>query len=141
MGEARELGERWFETVRGGDVDAIAALLTDDVDFTTPVEPISGPREAAAFVTGYSTAFPDSAFVIERWIEEGDMVVAEGRYTGTNTGPMVGPMGEMPATGKSVDLPFTTVMQVRDGKLAAQRAYWDNTTFMMQLGLMPGPGA
>ena len=49
-------------------------------------------------------------------------------------------MGEVPPTGRSIDLPFTTVFQARDGKLTAHRAYWDNVGFMAQLGLMPGPG-
>ena len=140
MGEARELGERWFATVRGGDAEAIATLLTDDVDFATPVAPVAGPREAAEFVAHYSTWFPDAEFRVDRWIEEGETAVAEGHYTGTHTGTLAGPMGEVPATGKSVDVPFTTVIQARSGRIAAHRAYWDNMSFVMQLGLMPPPG-
>jgi steroid delta-isomerase-like uncharacterized protein len=140
MGQARELGERWFETVRGGDAGAIAAMLTDDVDFYTPAGVISSPQEAAGYLQGFAVALPDAQFNIRQWIEEGDSAAAEGSYTGTHTGPLVGPMGEIPPTGKSVDVPFTTVFQARDGKLSAHRAYWDNATFMMQLGLMPPPG-
>ncbi|MDP9343499.1 MAG: ester cyclase [Actinomycetota bacterium] len=136
----KELGERWFDTVRGGDVDAIAAMLTDDVDFYTPAGSVRGPQEAAALLHGFAVAMPDAGFNIRQWIEEGNSAAAEGSYTGTHTGPLAGPMGEVPATGRSVDVPFTTVFEVRDGKISAHRAYWDNATFMMQLGLMPPPG-
>jgi predicted ester cyclase len=84
-------------------------------------------------------ALPDAAFEIDRWVEEDDAAVAVGRYTGTHTGPLVGPMGEIPATGRAVDVPFATMFEARDGQISAHRAYWDNATFMMQLGLMPRP--
>lgn len=140
MGEARELGERWFETVKTGDADAVLALVTDDIDFLTAGTPLSGAEQIAGFTSGYSTAFPDMDFVIRRWIEDGDAAVAEGSFTGTHTGPMQSPMGEIPPTGRSIDLPFTTVFEARDGRLSAHRAYWDNAAFMTQLGLMPAPG-
>ena len=70
MGQARDLGERWFQTVRGGDADAIAAMLTDDVDFYTPVGVISSPQEAAGYLQGFAVALPDAQFNIRQWIEE-----------------------------------------------------------------------
>ena len=139
MGEVREIGERWFETVQGGDGDAIAAMLTDDIDFYTPAGPVSTPQEAAGYIKGFAVAMPDAGFRIDRWIEQGEQGVAIGRYTGTHTGPLAGPMGEIPATGRSVDVPFATEFAIRDGRLSRHRAYWDNGTFMMQLGLMPPP--
>jgi len=140
MGEARELGERWFDTVKSGDGSAVLAFVADDIDFLAAGSPLSGGEQIAGFVTGYSTAFPDMDFRIRQWIGDGNVTVAEGSFTGTHTGPMQSPMGEVPPTGRSVDLPFTTVFEARDGKLTAHRAYWDNGDFMMQLGLMPGPG-
>jgi steroid delta-isomerase-like uncharacterized protein len=140
MGEARELGERWFETVKTGDAAAVASMLADEVDFLSPAGPLSDPGEIAGYVGSYTTAFPDTEFVIRDWVEDDERAVAEGRFTGTHTGTMSTPMGELSPTGRSVDLPFTTVFEVRDGKITAHRAYWDNATFMMQLGLMPQPG-
>jgi steroid delta-isomerase-like uncharacterized protein len=140
MGEARELGEQWFASVKTGDTDAVLGMISDDIDFLAAGVPASGAAEVAGFVSGYRQAFPDMDFVIREWVEQGDTAVAEGSYTGTHTGPMQSPMGEIPPTGRSIDLPFTTVFAARDGKLAAHRAYWDNVTFMTQLGLMPPPG-
>jgi steroid delta-isomerase-like uncharacterized protein len=140
MGEAQELGQRWFETVKLGDPDAVQAIVADDIDFLAAGQPLTDREQIAGFVSGYKTAFSDMDFVIRSWVEQGDTAVAEGSFTGTHDGPMQSPMGEVPPTGRSVDLPFTTVFQARDGKLTAHRAYWDNGAFMMQLGLMPPPG-
>jgi len=140
MGEARELGERWFATVKTGDGAAVLAFVAHDIDFLAAGAPLSGSEQVAGFVGGYKAAFPDMDFVLRGWVEEGDTAVAEGSFTGTHTGPLQSPMGEVPPTGRSIDLPFTTVFQARDGKLTAHRAYWDNVGFMAQLGLMPGPG-
>ncbi|MCA1727829.1 MAG: nuclear transport factor 2 family protein [Actinobacteria bacterium] len=87
MGEAAQLGQRWFDTVKTGDVGAIEALLSEDCDFYSPGGPVSGPQEAAR-----------------------------------------------------LEVPFTTVFRASGGRISVHRAYWDNATFMAQLGLIPAPG-
>jgi steroid delta-isomerase-like uncharacterized protein len=142
MGEARDVGQAWFDAIERGDsADQLAALLARDVDFLTPVGPISSAEEAAGYIHVFIDAFPDAKFNVTNWIEDGQMAVAEGRYTGTHTGDMAAPQGTIPATGRSIDVPYARVFQVKDGKLTGHRAYWDNATFMTQLGLMPGPDA
>ncbi len=142
MGEARDLGERWFDAIeREASADELAGLLADDVDFFTPVGPVASAAEAAGYIHVFITAFPDARFNIRTWIEDGSMAVAEGNYTGTHTGEMAAPQGTIPPTGRTIDIPYATVFEARDGRIAAHRAYWDNATFMTQLGLMPAPGA
>ena len=51
-------------------------------------------------------------------------------------GPLVGPQGEIPPTGKSVDVAFCDVYQFKDGKFTSLRSYFDTATLMGQLGLM-----
>jgi len=46
------------------------------------------------------------------------------------------PIGSsIPATGRSVKIPFATLFRVKSGKIASHRAYWDMATFLGQLGL------
>jgi steroid delta-isomerase-like uncharacterized protein len=141
MGEAREVGQRWFDTISRGDRSAARALLTDDVDFYSPGSPARTADEIADAMTGYAAAIPNAQFDISAWHEAGDTAIAEGVYRGTNSGPLRTPQGEIPATGREVAVPFVTVLKARDGKLAGHRAYWDNATFMEQLGLGGGPPA
>ena len=53
-----------------------------------------------------------------------------------STGPLQTPAGTIPATGKTLQLRFAEVFEMRDGKIKTTRAYWDTATLMRQLGLM-----
>jgi steroid delta-isomerase-like uncharacterized protein len=141
MGEARDVGRRWFETISGGDRDAARALVADDVDFYSPGTPAQSADEVADAMSAYAQAIPDAEFDVTYWHDAGDTAIAEGVYRGTHSGPLRTPQGDLPATGRQVAVPFVTVLKARDGKLTVHRAYWDNATFMEQLGLGGGPPA
>lgn len=63
-------------------------------------------------------------------------VTTEFRGRGTHTGPLVGPMGEIPPTRRQVDIPFCDVVQIKDGKIVSIHLYYDVATMMGQLGLV-----
>jgi predicted ester cyclase len=72
-------------------------------------------------------------------IEEGDTVVAEYTWRATHRGPLTMPDGsEVPATGKTVELPAVSVIKVGDGKVISEHAYCDMAAMASQLGLIPG---
>jgi hypothetical protein len=51
----------------------------------------------------------------------GDWVCSIARYTGTMTGPMIGPDGtEIPPTGKSFDVDFCTVGHWKNGQMVEE---------------------
>jgi SnoaL-like domain len=97
VGEARDVGERWFETATGGDPTAIEALLAPSCDFSAPGAALSNASGAARYVAAFAYAFPDAAFTIDRWIESGSTAVAEGRYAGNVS--FFGQLGLMPGPG------------------------------------------
>ena len=140
MGEASEAAERWYRAVESGDEAAMVDSLTDDCDFLSPGGAVSSAKEAATFAGAFMTAFPDARFEFQAWVESGDTAAAEGAYSGTHTGTLVSPQGDIPATGKSITITFAAVSKVRNGRVSYHHAYWDNAAFMMQLGLMPPPG-
>ena len=74
--------------------------------------------------------------IVERIYEAGDTVIVEGRFTGTNTGPLEGPEGETPPSGRKVDLPFADFSRLSDGKIVEYRTYYDQVALLTQLGLM-----
>ena len=43
------------------------------------------------------------------------------------------PAGDLPATQRPFELKFAEVFQLRDGKIALMRAYWDINTLIRQL--------
>ena len=58
-----------------------------------------------------------------------------GVYSGTNTGPM----GDIPATGKSAESPFLGIFRIESGLIAELWVEWDNLAMLTQLGLYPPP--
>ena len=56
----------------------------------------------------------------------------------TNSGPLVLPDGgELPATGKRVEVEGMELVRVRDGKIVVDNLYYDNLAVAAQLGLLP----
>jgi ketosteroid isomerase-like protein len=65
--------------------------------------------------------------------------MTEGVYSGTHTGVLATPQGDLLPTGRKLELRFRDVFQVKAGKAVAHRLYFDNVEFLTQLGLMPQP--
>jgi predicted ester cyclase len=74
---------------------------------------------------------------LRRIFGEGDWVATEHHGTATHTRPLRTPNGELPPTGRRIDLWFGENDQLRDGKLVWMRASYDGATVMRQLGLLP----
>ena len=56
-------------------------------------------------------------------------------------GTMTGPLGEVPATGRSMTGPIGEFFQMADGKNQEAWIFVDSPGVMQQLGLVPRPGA
>ncbi|HYU59057.1 MAG TPA: nuclear transport factor 2 family protein [Actinomycetota bacterium] len=141
MNQATAVGQKWFAAVEAGDIDRMAEMLADDVDFQIPGGQFGRREDAVEALRPFTTAFSDTSFTIDRWIEQEDVSVAEGIYRATHTDVLPTPMGDVPPSGNTVSLPFVSIFGEREGRVALQHAYWDNATFMMQIGAMPGPDA
>jgi ketosteroid isomerase-like protein len=56
---------------------------------------------------------------------------------GTQTGPLATPAGEIPPTGHEIGGKYVGVFEVRDGRIAAQRVYFDRLAVVEQVGALP----
>ena len=90
---------------------------------------------------GWKTAFPDAQGTITKELASGDTAVLEITWDGTQTGPLDGPGGTIPATGKKVRLEAVQVVTVAGGKVTETRHYFDLLGMLQQLGVVPSPGA
>ncbi len=138
MADAEALARRYFKAIEDGDVDAALATLGDDVEFWTPGGSFKGKDPARGFVEGYIEGFPGARFTIAKVVAGADAVAFEGSYAGSNDGPMFTLDGKhMPPTGRAVDIPFVTVFTSDGEHLTSHHGYWDQMSFLTQLGLMP----
>jgi steroid delta-isomerase-like uncharacterized protein len=139
MGVPKDL---WTEmlTLEGKyDWAGMASLYASDALFVVPNARCEGREAIRAWLEALERPFPDGVTETSRMVEEGDTLVAEYIWRGTNTGPLPMPDGtEIPATGKTMELPGVAVATVRDGKIVNEQDYFDMAAMMSQLGLMPG---
>jgi predicted ester cyclase len=128
----------WGENYNPGIVDELAApdmLLQYSLH-----APRRGRDDVKAFMAGFRAAFPDLHF----WgaadlIAEGDYVVGRWQGGGTHTGPAFSDflIGSLPAaTGRKMRFTGTTVLRVKDGKIAEEVGLDDGVTALQQLGLI-----
>jgi predicted ester cyclase len=69
-------------------------------------------------------------------IAKGDWTAVTGVMTGTFTRPMPMPDGKMvQPTGRKFNLPMATIGHWQNGKMDHEWLYWDNATYMQQLGI------
>jgi len=103
--------------------------------------PGSGPDGLEQLYAVWQEAFPDNHAEILSLLSEGHGAALEGRLTGTHTGPLRLPAGEIPPTGRRVSLGYTLHVTEGGGRMTSYRLYFDRVDFMTQLGLMPEPAA
>ena len=143
MGTAREVVDRFYDAFNGRRVNKEegAKLFEPSLESIDPSGTYNGIEAFLAYVQGYVTAAPDSKISLRHIVETGDVVLCEGEFTGTNTGPLASPQGTMPATGKRFVLKFADVFEVKNDKIAKHRTYYDQMAFLGQLGLLPQPAS
>ncbi len=131
----RHTTERWNAHDRKGWVAAASPHLEVVVTGGTR---LAGPEAAGELYDIWTGAFPDTRVDAHLTIAEGPNGMQECHFRGTHTGTMRTPMGDIPATGRSVDIPFVSLVTVEDGKMASFRVYFDVADMMSQLGIAAG---
>jgi predicted ester cyclase len=67
---------------------------------------------------------------------QGDWITVIGKMTGTFTGKLVGPDGELiPPTGRSFDVSFATIGKWEGDQLVEEWVLWDSALLAQQIGL------
>lgn len=103
-------------------------------------EPRRGRTDIKEFMNGFRQAFPDLNFWgTAELIAEGDYVVGQWEGGGTHTGPAFSDflVGSLPAaTGRKMHFTGTTVLRLKDGKIAEEVGLDDGVTALQQLGLI-----
>ncbi|MEE9181235.1 MAG: ester cyclase [candidate division NC10 bacterium] len=135
-----ELVKAGMEAFNAHDWDRFFGFSDESIvnyapDLEEPLKGLEAYRER--FETNVE-AFPDQHIETTRVFGDAEWVVLEGVYSGTHEGAFPGPGGEkIPPTHKRVELPLALVFKIEGGKVTEEHDYYDNLTFMSQLGLAP----
>lgn len=90
---------------------------------------ITGIKE---MVSGYTTAFPDLKMTVEDLVAEGDRIACHWRVVGTHDGPL----GDIPATGRKIDIHGHIVSRFKRGKIVEEFESFDELGMLKQLGVV-----
>ena len=143
MGELLDLTHEAFRRNDANDVDGFCAMQAADCEWVTPDGPLHGREAVREYVGRFREAFPDGRHTIDRAIESGDTVALEGRWSGTHTGTFATPQGDVPPTGRRLEMAFALFVtgEPAVGEAARVALYMDQLAMAAQLGLLPDPQA
>jgi limonene-1,2-epoxide hydrolase len=100
------------------DTDELVSYFTEDgVYYNMPTQPVSGHEALTKFIGGFIANWDKTDWKVLNLLADGDVVMVE-RLDCTI------------ADGKPVDLPCFGIFEMRDGKIAEWRDYFDMATFV-----------
>jgi steroid delta-isomerase-like uncharacterized protein len=98
-------------------------------------EVYDGPEEVAEYFESSRRAFPDQRNELLALHHADDAVLVEAVVRGTHEGPL----GGLPPTGRSYELPILSIFGFDGDKLMVERVYFDANTILRQLGVARDP--
>lgn len=132
MPSVSDLLDEWAAFWSSHDMDGVTALFTDDCTYEDVTLGVvnHGKEELRQFGSGFLAAMPDVEFRLNSKVAGQDRAALEWTMTGTQTGPL----GDLPATGKSCTVRGSSVLELRNGLFSRCSDYWDMMTLLKQLG-------
>ena len=127
-----------FEALNNLDYDQLGEFIAQDYVRhcqATPDIEVKSLDEFIATVKMWAAAFPDMKMENHIIIAEDDMVGFYVTFSGTHEGPM----GQYPATGKTIESETFGFHRLEEGKIVESWITLDNLTILTQLGLLPPP--
>jgi steroid delta-isomerase-like uncharacterized protein len=119
------------------DWDATRKALSSDVryDEVATHREAGGVNDVLTVWRSWASAFPDVQGTFESVHVAGSTVVLEIIWRGTHTATLRAGAGEIPPTGRQIEIKACQIVEVADGTVLRVRQYFDMATMMQQLGL------
>jgi ketosteroid isomerase-like protein len=143
MADPKQVTDRGLVAWRARDARAFGDCYADDATIVGPggME-LHGGDGARQFMGIWSEGVPDNEITVTHEHVCGSVVVQEGIFSGTHTGNLVTPDGQVvPATGRSLRASYADVFEIEGDRIKSERLYYDQVEMLIQLGLMPAPAA
>jgi predicted ester cyclase len=136
MGKSRDVVDRAWHIMETQAWDRLGEVLSPQVEFVMPGQSLRGIQEVKAMCEAWWAAFPDLRHEIVTAIEDGESFACELSMTGTQTGTMRTPNGDIPATGRKIRMPSSDHIKIKEGRIVVWHAYPDMMGMLGQLGVL-----
>lgn len=118
MAANAEIIRSFLESWSRLDADELVSFFTEDGTYhNMPASPVSGRENLREFISGFISPWTSTDWDLLNLAESGDVVFAE-RIDKTVAGE------------RQVDLPCCGVFEMREGKIAVWRDYFDMQTYI-----------
>ena len=131
--EVQSLAERHRDAWKRRDPAALAACHHQDGVISSPL--FATARGRAAIEASYAalfTAFPDVTFTVDATVVDLPYVASFETFRGTHLNEFLG----YPGTNRRFEFSLARLMTVENGLITHQRAIYDFTGWLVQLGLL-----
>lgn len=120
------------------DWERTKALMTPDYLYNEvgTRRRIQGPEEVVAALQGWKQAMPDATGTVTNAFASENRVALEITWEGTHTGPLEGPTGTIPASGKRQVTPAAWILTFEGDKIKESHHYFDMVTLLQQIGAL-----
>ena len=113
-----------------GDTSIVnSERFQDDVVVVTAQGDITGIDATRNYYYNFLTGFSNSNFTILEVVGQGNRLVKHWNFKGTHTGNFFG----IPASGNKLNLSGTTMVTMKDGKIAKEQDFFDMMSMVNQL--------
>ena len=119
----------WNSFLSGDTSVANENNFQKDVVVVTAQGDLVGINAVKDFYMNYLNGFSDIEFTILDAFGQGERIVKHWNFKGTHTGDFFG----IPATGNKLDLSGTTLVTMKDGKIAKEQDFFDMQSLISQL--------
>ena len=120
------------------DWERTKALMTPDYLYNEvgTGRRIQGAEEVVGALQGWKQAMPDATGTVTNAYVSGKTVTLQVTWEGTHTGPLEGPSGTIPASGKRQVTPAAWILNFEGDKIKEGHHYFDMVTLLKQIGAM-----
>src|SRR3982751_1254691 len=123
MPKGHDIVENFLRTLESRDLDKLAGLVTDDIEYSNPPRPAHVGRQAMLDFLSFNYKRMDhSSCVVHHWAEnEGGDIVMNERTEFMHFGD------------QKAGATFMGLFRIRDSKISEWRDYWDHASFAEQM--------
>lgn len=138
MTSTKQAADRHVKAFNDKNLEEFVGNESPDIEFVIPGGiTLRGRDQVREYMKLFWSAFPDIKVTAAYQVIAGDTAVTEQTYSGTHTGTLRTPNGDIPATGKRVQGRQVAVQRVKDGLISSEHLYFDQMEFLGALGLVP----
>jgi steroid delta-isomerase-like uncharacterized protein len=141
--EAKALLDDVLAIWNEGKLDLIEKHYAPDVILKTSAmpQPSEGYEGIKTWLNSSLTSTPDHHLTFNEFYVDGNVIFTRWTATGTNTGPLSTPFGEIPATGKSFSFSGLSFYCIENGLITETEVVFNVLEMLLQIGFTVMPSS